>query len=104
MKRKKFIGISILLALAYYASGYLNGRNASTYEGLLEAISSCGNFIQASFKSTQKGEFDYFIVLVATIIVIATLIYSIKYLIKPNEDGNHIKHEILEGHDHGKEG
>lgn len=43
-----------------------------------------------------EGNFDYVIMLVALLIVGFTLIMSIKYLIRPNEDNKrHIKHFVL---------
>jgi len=42
------------------------------------------------------GNLDYFIVSIAMIIVLATLYYSVKWLIKPGEtNANHIKQTIF---------
>lgn len=43
-----------------------------------------------------QSNWDYVIVWSAVIIVVATLFYSIKWLVKPGEEGNeHIKRTIL---------
>lgn len=103
MKKRKIIGLGLAVVLVYFASAYFNNKNTSSYDGLLSAIASCGNFIQSSFKSIQRSQIDYAIVLMAVITVIATLFYSIKYLVKPNEGADHIKHQILEEPVHGKD-
>ncbi len=46
--------------------------------------------------SNPESYWDYVIVLVISILAILTLIYSIKYLINPNENNeNHIKYSFL---------
>jgi len=43
-----------------------------------------------------EGKWDWMIVAAIAVITVYTLIYSLKYLIKPGEkDKNHIKHSIL---------
>lgn len=43
-----------------------------------------------------RGDFDWIIVAVIAALTIFTLIYSLKYLVKPGEkDQNHIKNSIL---------
>lgn len=105
MRKKRLIkaGLAAMILLIYLAAGYLQNNRTPSYEGLLGAIANCGTFIQASFKNIQRSQWDYFIVLVAVIVVIATLFYSVKYLVKPNEGRNHIKHQILEELPHGKD-
>lgn len=44
-----------------------------------------------------ESKWDWVIVAVIAVITVYTLIYSLKYLIKPGEeDKNHIKHSILD--------
>lgn len=46
--------------------------------------------------SGPESNIDYAIVIVMSIIVLVTLFYSVKYLIKPKEnDHNHIKRTII---------
>lgn len=46
--------------------------------------------------SGPQSNWDYVIIAVATIIVIATLFYSVKWLVRPGEkSGSHIKYLIL---------
>ncbi len=105
MKKQRlvWIGITVSIVIIYLTAGYLLNNRTPSYDGLLGAIANCGTFIQASFKNIERSQLDYFIVLVAVIIVIATLFYSVKYLVKPNEGRNHIKHQILEELTHGKD-
>ena len=45
-----------------------------------------------------ENSWDYFIILCSCVLVLITLILSLRYLIKPKEQNpNHIKHMILEG-------
>ncbi len=103
MKKGKIIGLGLGIVVVYFTSAYFNNNRANSYDGLLDAIASCGTFIQSSFKGIQRSQIDYAIVLVSVIIVIATLFYSIKYLVKPNEGADHIKHQILEEPIHEKD-
>lgn len=49
-----------------------------------------------SHGDSPEGNVDYLIFAIGIIIVLLTLIYSLKYLIYPNErDKNHIKYKIL---------
>ena len=95
MKRKHFIALCALAVLIYPVAGYLNSQYSPGYEELLKGLESCGTFIQAGFKGTTRGHSDYFIVLLSVAVVLLTLVYSIKYLIKPGEGAGHIKHKIL---------
>lgn len=46
--------------------------------------------------NNPESNWDYVIVIVIAIIAILTLIYSVKFFIKPNENNtNHIKYSIL---------
>lgn len=102
MSKKRLIGLSALGISIYLAAGYLDSQNTLGYEELLKALESCGTFIQSGFKSTQRGQSDYFVVLISILVVIATLVYSIKYLIWPNEGIDHIKHQIIKQEHDGK--
>lgn len=43
-----------------------------------------------------EGNWDYLIAIIASVIVLFTLVLSIKYLVRPGEkDPNHIKNSIL---------
>ena len=94
--RSHIMCISIVIA-AYLGAVYMNNNKVYSYEELMNFIASCGNFTKKDFMSTQREESDYFIVIISAFIVVLTLIYSFKFLFRPNESNtNHIKHQILQ--------
>ena len=106
MRTLKTIVIGTLIAIGIYLlSGYINSRQITPYEEMLDFISTCGTLIEAGFKSTKRGQADYAIVLISAVTVILTLFYSIKFLVRPGEkQGNHIKYRILERDSNAEKG
>jgi len=97
VRKWKSIGILLILVVSYLLSLYLNYQKVYDYEEIMNFIASCGSLARADFSNTQRGQADYFIVILSAILVFLTLTYSLKYLIKPNEKASsHIKYQILE--------
>ena len=49
-----------------------------------------------------QGNFDYFIVIAAAVLVLFTLVYAVKFLARPGEQSsNHIKRTVLQQDRHG---
>lgn len=54
-------------------------------------------FENVTHGSGPQGNIDYIITWTAVIIVTVALVFSIKYLVKPNESNpDHVKHSIVE--------
>ena len=105
MNKFKYIIFGILAIVAtYITAGLIHDQNAYSFEEMMGIISTCGTFIQAGFRNPERGQSDYFIVLVSFMVVVGTLFYSIKFLIRPNENrSSHIKFQILEKHEDKEE-
>jgi len=86
------LGISTLLAVAHF----FNETRSYSLEEMSGFLAVCGTIIQTGFSSYKPGVWDYFIVLVSAVVVIYTLWYCVKYLIKPVEARDHIKFKIVE--------
>lgn len=49
-----------------------------------------------------QGNSDYFIVIAAAVFVLITLVFAVKFLVRPGEKrADHIKRSILQGGNHG---
>lgn len=88
----------IVIGLVYWGSYQMARENEQPYEALWNSITSCAQVLLPSFESNEKGQADYVIVFISIIVVLYTLFYSIKHLIRPNEPKNHIKNQILDQH------
>ena len=95
IKYKIFFVVGLLLVLIW-SSKYIEDNRSYNLEEMSEFLAMCGDFVQSGSSDSRPGTWDYFIVLVSAIVVLFTLWYSIKYLIKPNEQVDHIKFKILE--------
>ena len=85
----------------YFGSAALSKDNREPYQVLLDGITMCAQVIVPTFDSNEKGQFDYVIVIISFIVVLYALSYSLFYLIRPREKAaSHIKHQILEDHEH----
>ena len=106
MRTLKTIAIVTVSTVGIYLlSGYINSRQIASYEEMLDFISTCGTLIEAGFKSTKRGQADYAIVLISAVIVILTLFYSIKFLVRPGENyRDHIKYRVLENGSNAEKG
>lgn len=87
-----------LFGLMYWGSYEMARDDRQPYEVLLDGITSCAQVLLPSFESNEKGQADYIIVFISVIVVIYTLFYSVKHLIRPNEQKDHIKNQILDQH------
>lgn len=94
----KWISLFIFLGAIYWGSYELARDDRQPYEVLLDSITSCAQVLMPSFESNEKGQADYIIVFISVIVVLYTLFYSIKHLVRPNEQKNHIKNQILDQH------
>ena len=92
---KVCFSVVIIVGMLFLAN-YMNEARTYNLDPTSGFLAVCGTFIQENFTSYRPGMWDFFIVLISAIIVLGTLIFSIKYLIKPGEHGGHIKHQILE--------
>lgn len=83
---KKWITTCMLSGLSFYlAACPVCERNKPK---ILQGVTSHG--------SNPESNWDYVIVAVVAIIAVATLFYSVKWLIKPNENNkSHIKYSFL---------
>lgn len=81
-----------MLLLAHY----FNLTRTYNMDELSGFLAVCGTFIQSNFTSSRPGLWDFFIVLISAFVVFITLVFSIKYLIKPETRREHIKYQILE--------
>lgn len=88
----------IVIGLVYWGSYQMAHENEQPYEALWNSITSCAQVLLPSFESNEKGQADYVIVFISIIVVLYTLFYSIKHLVRPNEPKNHIKNQILDQH------
>lgn len=99
MKRINYKRIAILIGLGLgllWLGRYAADSKTYSLEEMSAFIASCGTFIQSSYSDAKPGQWDYFIVFVSAIIVLASLYYSIKYLIRPERQTSHIKYQILD--------
>lgn len=100
MKKRvlKWISLFTFLGVMYWGSFELARDDRQPYEVLLDSITSCAQVLMPSFESDEKGQADYIIVFISVIVVLYTLFYSIRHLVRPNEPSNHIKNQILDQH------
>jgi len=100
MKRKERLILTFVLlvtSFSYVLSHYFYTNQSYDIQEMMRFIASCGNYLQSSFSNTKKEQLDFFIVILSIIVVMVTLIYSIKYLILPGEgEKSHIKYKILD--------
>lgn len=96
MRLMKWAGGAVLLFGLVLLAQYLNRTRTYSLEQMSEFLVMCGTFIQTGFGSNTPGTWDYFLVLISAMVVLATLWYSIKYLVRPSEKDDHIKFKILE--------
>ena len=95
---RKWLGSVLAMMISLFGlSYYLNNSTSYTLDEMSAFLATCGTFVQSNFSNVERGQGDYFIVLVSVVVVVFTLYYSMKYLISPGEnDESHIKNQILD--------
>ena len=94
----------IVISITYQYAGFLNSHKTYAYDEMMILIANCGNFARTSFDNPQRDQTDYFLVLISMVVVLATLIYSLGYLLRPDEHSpDHIKYRILHTFRHEKD-
>lgn len=88
-----------LLGGLVYTADYIDRTRVYSLEDMSAFLAVCGDYVQTEFTSYKPGFWDYLLVLVCVVVVIYTLYYSVKYMIKPNESNQHIKYRILHTHE-----
>lgn len=96
MRLMKWIARVVLFFGIVLWAQYLNRTRTYSIEQMSEFLAMCGTFIQTGFSNNRPDTWDYFVVLLSAMVVIATLWYSIKFLVRPSEKDDHIKFKILE--------
>lgn len=96
IKYKWALILAVVLIASILLSKYIADSRSYSVEELSAFIASCGSFIQSGFRNDKPAQWDYFIVVLSAFVVLVTFYYSIKYLIKPDENKDHIKYQILE--------
>lgn len=102
MKKKETLkwGLGILFIISLYAlATYIDAIKTYDIIEMSGFLTVCGTLIQGDFSSYKPGPWDYFVVLLSAVIVLYTLYYSIKYMIKPSESEDHLKFQILENNE-----
>lgn len=83
MKKLLFLFPMLLMALINFACPVCEKQQPAILKGITHGAGPSGNW-------------DYVIILVAVVIVLATLFYTIKWLVRPGEkENNHIKRTVL---------
>ncbi|MES2702803.1 MAG: hypothetical protein V4649_09205 [Bacteroidota bacterium] len=83
MKKKALLFLIVIARLQAYGCPVCERNKPKALQGITHG-------------SGPDSNWDYVIVAVMTVIAILTLVYSIKWLIRPNEkNANHIKYSFL---------
>lgn len=96
MKNWKILISMILIASLWWIAWYIHRTRTYRFEEMSDFLAMCGAFIQTGFSDTKPGTWDYFLVLISALVVIYALVNSVKCMINPNEQNDHIKFKILE--------
>jgi len=97
-KNLKNVSLTLTASVSVWVLSYqMSEEYSSSSNFLLDSIALCGAYIKTTFATTTRTQSDYAIIVISIIIVILTLYYCVKYLVKPGEHSTeHIKRKILE--------